>query len=234
MSPRRPRARSSARREPRKDLTEFAYTKTKGLIQRYELKPGQKIAQGALAAGLGVSLTPVREALRILEREGYVTSVRNRGFYVAEISLKEAEELFELREALEVLGVEKAMKYCDEPFLRELEACVSEYRRVVTQALTRERILIDQKFHLLIARQADNESLRRMLQHVFERITLKRKVEGAPPTRGIAACDEHVRLLQAIREGDVDRAKELLALHVRNAKEVVLRQLRERQLLLTS
>ena len=223
---------TSRRPATRRDLTAFAYSRIKDLILRYKFRPGQKLTQEDLARRLRVSLTPVREGLRILEQEGYVATIPNRGFYVGEISLKEAEELFELREALELLSVEKAIKYCDEVFLRALEACLAEYRTVVTQALSRERILIDQQFHLLIAQHADNESLRRMLQHVFERITLKRKVEGAPPTRGLAAYEEHVAILQAIREGDVQRAKDVVGLHVRNAKEAVLRQLRERESLL--
>jgi DNA-binding GntR family transcriptional regulator len=224
----------SARRNhsPRADLSGLAYTRLKELILRYEMKPGQKLTQETLAGRLGVSLTPVREALRTLEQEGYVTLLRNRGFYVAEITLKEAEELFELREALEMLSIGKAIKYRDDAFIDALEACVREYKRVVRQALTRERILMDQRFHLLIARQADNESLRRTLEHVFERITLKRKIEGASPTRGAAAYDEHVTILEAIREGDVARARDLVGQHVRNAKDAVLRQLRERQSLL--
>jgi DNA-binding GntR family transcriptional regulator len=229
----RPR-RALARRQNTRDFTEFAYQRIKDLILRYEFKPGQKLTQEGLAARLGVSLTPVREALRILEKEGYAAPVRNRGFFVGEISLKEAEELFEVREALEVLSVEKATKYADETFLHALDACTREYQHVVTQALTRERILMDQRFHLLIARQADNETLRRTLEHVFERITLKRKIEGAPPARGIVAYDEHVVILKAIREGDVDRARDLVGVHVRNAKDAVLRQLRERQTLLDS
>lgn len=225
---RAPTARRPARR-PRKDLTGRAYARIKDLILRYEVKPGQKVTQSDLAKRVGVSLTPVREALRALEKEGYVTPVRNRGFYVSEITVKEAEELFDVREALEVLGVERAVKRSDEGFLHSLEICLDDYKRVVTQALTRERILIDQRFHLLIAQQADNESLRRMLQYVFERITLKRKVEGVPSTRGLVAYEEHVAILSAIREGDLGHAREVVALHVRNAKEAVLRQLKERQ-----
>ncbi len=220
------------RRRPRQDLTGFAYARIKELIQRYEFKPGQKLTQEELAKRLRMSLTPVREALRILEKEGYVQPIRNRGFYVSEISFKEAEELFELREALEVLSIEKAIKYRDEVFVKALETCVEEYAKVVKQTLSRARILLDQRFHLLIAEQSGNQSLRRTLQHVFERITLKRKIEGAAPTRGETAYREHVEILQAIREGDAGRAMELAAVHARNAKEAVLGQLRERESLL--
>jgi DNA-binding GntR family transcriptional regulator len=220
------------RRRPTQDLAGFAYAQIKELIQRYEFKPGQKLTQEDLAKRLRVSLTPVREALRILEKEGYVEPIRNRGFYVSEISLKEAEELFELREALEVLSIEKAIKYRDEVFVRALETCLEEYAKVVKQTLSRARILLDQRFHLLVAEQSGNQSVRRTLQHVFERITLKRKIEGAAPTRGEVAYREHVEILQAIRDGDTDRAMELAGLHVRNAKQAVLGQLRERESLL--
>jgi DNA-binding GntR family transcriptional regulator len=225
---------SRSRTRPREDLAGLAYRRIKDLILRYEFRPGQKLTQDELARRLGVSLTPVREALRFLEQEGYVTQVRNRGFYVGEISLKEAEDFFELREALEMLAVEKAVKNRDEAFIAALEACLGEYARVVKQSLTRQRIMIDQRFHLLIARQADNDSLVRTLQYVFDRITLKRTVEGASPTRGAAAYDEHVEILAAIRAGDAVRARELAGAHARNAKHAVLEQLRDRQSFRTS
>lgn len=68
-----------------------------------------------------------------------------------------------------------------------------------------------------------------MLEDVFERITLKRKVEGTPPSPGMAAYEEHVAILEAVRDGDPERARELIALHVRNAKDTVLRRLRDLQ-----
>ncbi len=71
-----------------------------------------------------------------------------------------------------------------------------------------------------------------MLQHVFERITLTRKTERAPRSRGVIAFDEGVDILQAIRDGDAQRAKELIGLHVWNAKVAVFQQLRDRQLML--
>ena len=146
----RPKQRAKSGRSPRtKDLAGFSYAKIKELILRYEVKPGQKLTQEMLADRLGVSLTPVREALRMLEKEGYVSPIPNRGFFVAEISLKEAEDLFELRETLERLSVAKAIKYRDHVFLKALDECTREYGRVVTEALTRERILLDQRFHLL-------------------------------------------------------------------------------------
>ena len=149
-----------------------------------------------------------------------------------EFPSKEAEDLFEIREAIEILGVEKPVKNCDEAFLSALKAYLAEFRTVATQTLSRQRILIDQRFHLLIAKQADNVCLHDMLRHVFERITLKRKTEGAPRSRGVIAFDEHVAILPAIRDGDAQRAKELIGLHVRNAKAAVLQQLQGRQLML--
>src|SRR3989304_7231859 len=98
---RRKRERKQSRSPRTKDLAGFSYAKIKELILRYEVKPGQKLTQEMLADRLGVSLTPVREALRMLEKEGYVSPIPNRGFFVTEISLKEAEDLFALRETPE-------------------------------------------------------------------------------------------------------------------------------------
>ncbi len=158
--------------------------------------------------------------------------VPNRGVFVGGMPLKEAEDLFEIREALSILGVEKAVKNWDEAFLSALRAHLAEFRTVATQTLSRQRILIDRRFHLLIAKQGDNVSLHDMPQHVFERIALTRKTEGAIRSRGVIAFDEDVAIPQTIRDGDAQRARELIGLHLRNVKAGVLQQLQDRQLML--
>ena len=100
------RSKTKSRAE---NLSARVYNQIKNLILCNEIMPGQKLHHQQLSERLGVSRTPVREALTRLVQEGYVSFLPNRGFTCKEIRMQEAEELYELREALEAFAVEKAI-----------------------------------------------------------------------------------------------------------------------------
>jgi DNA-binding GntR family transcriptional regulator len=104
------------------NLSAQVYSQIKNLILCNEVLPGQKLHHQQLSERLGVSRTPVREALTRLVQEGYVSLLPNRGFTCKEIRLQEANELYELREALEVFAVEKAIENLTEGALSALSA----------------------------------------------------------------------------------------------------------------
>src|SRR6266850_8308156 len=104
------------------NLSGQVYSQIKTLILCNEILPGEKLHHQELSERLGVSRTPVREALTRLVQEGYVSFLPNRGFTCKEIRLQEAEELYELREALEAFAVEKAIANLTEAALARLRA----------------------------------------------------------------------------------------------------------------
>ena len=113
--------------------------------------PGQKLHHQELSERLGVSRTPVREALTRLVQEGYVSFLPNRGFTCKEIRLQEAEELYELREALEAFAVEKAVDNLTESGVHQLRVKMNFYGQDMEKRFTRERLVYDQDVHLEIA-----------------------------------------------------------------------------------
>lgn len=212
------------------NLSARVYHQIKRLILCNQIMPGQKLHHQELSERLGVSRTPVREALTRLVQEGYVSLLPNRGFTCKEIGIQEAEELYELREALEAFAVERAIENLTGSALAQLRSNVSSYGRDVQNRFTRERLVYDQDVHLAIVRIAGNEMLTNTLSHVFERIVLKRRTDGLyDQARGVAAHQEHLKLLEAMERRDVTAAVALVRQHIQAGKKNVMADMEQRQ-----
>jgi DNA-binding GntR family transcriptional regulator len=222
------KTRPGARRT--ENLSGQVYSQIKTLILCNEILPGQKLHHQELSERLGVSRTPVREALTRLVQEGYVSLLPNRGFICKEIRLQEADELYQLREALEAFAVEKAIENLTEAAVTELSAKIHLYGKDVQKRFTRDRLVYDQDVHLEIARLSGNQTLAKTLAQVFERIILKRRTDGLyDPARGITAHQEHMKLLQAIKRRNTQEAVKIVRAHIRAGRDNVLADLKQRQ-----
>jgi DNA-binding GntR family transcriptional regulator len=212
------------------NLSARVYNQIKHLILCNEIMPGQKLHHQELSERLGVSRTPVREALTRLVQEGYVSFLPNRGFTCKEIRIQEAEELYDLREALEAFAVEKAIAKLTQASLDQLRKKMSSYGRDVQKRFTRERLVYDQDVHMQIIRLAGNETLTNTLSHVFERIVLKRRTDCLyDPARGLTAHEEHMRLLDAMQQRNVSAAVAIIREHIQAGKKNVMADLEQRQ-----
>lgn len=225
-----PLKRTKSKTRAVENLSARVYNQIKNLILCNEIMPGQKLHHQQLSERLGVSRTPVREALTRLVQEGYVSFLPNRGFTCKEIRMQEAEELYELREALEAFAVEKAIATLTDNALAQLREKINAYGRDVQHRFSRERLVYDQDVHLQIAALTGNHTLVNTLSHVFERIVLKRRTDGLyDPARGIAAHEEHLRLLDAMERRDAAEAVAMLRNHIQAGKKNVMADLEHRQ-----
>ena len=212
------------------NLSARVYSQIKNLILCNEVLPGQKLHHQELSERLGVSRTPVREALTRLVQEGYVSFLPNRGFTCKEIRLQEAEELYGLREALEAFAVENAIEKLTDAALDEFAKKLDRYGNDVQKRFTRERLLYDQDIHLEVARLSGNETLIKTLGQIFERIILKRRTDGLyDPARGMTAHQEHLRLLEAMKQRETHEAVTIIRSHIRAGRDNVLADLKQRQ-----
>jgi DNA-binding GntR family transcriptional regulator len=222
--------KSKAKARGGENLSARVYAQIKNLILCNEVMPGQKLHHQELSDRLGVSRTPVREALTRLVQEGYVSFLPNRGFTCKEIRLQEAEELYDLREALEAFAVEKTLRNLTGDALDTLSTKMTLYGADVRRRFSRERLFYDQDVHLEIARLSGNDTLTRTLTQVFERIILKRRTDGLyDPARGLAAHQEHLQLFQAMKRRNAAEAVRILRAHIRAGRDNVLADLRQRQ-----
>ena len=151
------------------NTAEKVYIELKRMLFDYEIVPGQKLQCQDLAEKFNVSRTPVKDALNMLSKEGYVELRYNRGYYVAEIGLEEAQSLHDIREALELLSVEKAIANLNQGSLKVLREAMKAYTDDVKRGLSRRRLILDANFHLQIAEMSRNNALTEMIRLVFSR-----------------------------------------------------------------
>ncbi len=199
-------------------LVHSTYAAIKRDILGNRLRPGTKLTHRMLAENLGVSRTPVRESLERLYQEGYVKRVQNRGYFVAEMDTQEVSELYQTREALELYALQQVLVTgISAQSLKAIQAINARYRTLCQQNLSRERLMVDREFHLALADLAGNGFLSRTLAGIFDRLILKRRVEGYHDTRGLKPHDDHVRLLAALGKGDAAMAQRILRDHISSA-----------------
>lgn len=211
----------------------------KRMVLGQRLHPGQKVPLDAIAGSLGVSRTPVREGLRLLEMESLVTALPNRGFVVREIGAEDAEQLYAARACIEAFLLPQALQNLDDRFVREVGQLNDTYRRSLGDSASRRRLgmLADKAFHMRIASQSGNAVLLDMLANVFDRLTFTRPLEGFPPARMGDAVREHEAIVDALRSASAagrgaGRVTSALMANVRNGGDAVVRYMRERERLM--
>ena len=210
-----------------RDLSQQVYDRLREAILTSELLPGHKLSHQALTECLGVSHTPLREALSQLSREGYVQHIQNRGYFVADFTRREVEELLDIREALELYVLKRLKKSLPGAGMRALHSTQSNYRRAVARGSDGERLLCDRTFHLTLAGFTGNRTLTDQLGQVFDRINLKRRINGLSPSRGRQALEEHKALMSALKGKDFGRARAALERHLKKNRENILERMQE-------
>jgi DNA-binding GntR family transcriptional regulator len=198
---------------PRTLAREEAYTKLSGWIIDGTLKPSEVLRDNDIATALGVSRTPVREALRRLEDEGLVETALNRWTRVAPLDLTKATETYVIIEALELVALERAFAGLTREDLQGLEDANRAMRKAARQHEPIRAVLADEDFHERIIRRADNGELVLLLRQLKARL---RRIELAhfdSTTRVDASFREHAAIIKALRERSLPRACAALRLN---------------------
>jgi len=183
------------------------------LILRGELAVGQRINESEIAARFGVSRGPIREALRALEESRLVRSEKNRGVFVREISVAEADEIYDVREALDQLIGERVAERATPEQLRDLEAVVADMDEATAMRGVKCYHALNLKFHDLLVDFAGNVRLAECYRLLTKELLLFR-LRGLQDGGGFAVSNsEHKTVVAAIAAGDSARAGRLLRQH---------------------
>lgn len=187
------------------------------------LEPGTPIRERDLAAQFGVSRLPVREAIRLLEGEGFVEMRARRGAVVRSLNRKDIEEVFDVREALEVLEARLAALNIDTTASRRLRWLIEESQHAL-EADDRDRFAdINAEFHETISGASSSRTLAAVLRPLAGRLRWN-PAQNADPERILR---EHKTLTEAITAHDVDRAEKEARIHVRSRRQTLLDTLPE-------
>ncbi|WP_307821893.1 GntR family transcriptional regulator [Streptomyces coffeae] len=194
--------------------------------------PGSRLTEELLARRYGVSRVPVREALRTLESEGFVTTRRHAGACVAQPSEREVADLLDIRGLLEPLGAARAAQRRTEAHLKVLRGLVRLGQERARRGSLGELRPLDDWFHETLAQASDSPSLAVLLVQVRRKIAWvyaadparqpERPVRGAadrsdPAARAVESWAEHGALVDAVARGDADRARILATVHTERA-----------------
>lgn len=199
------------------NLTLRVYHKIIDLMLNYEIVPGQRLVFIDLANQLNVSRTPVNNALSILAQEGYLDFVPNQGYSVHKLTRKEAENLYEVREVLEVGFIGKAIRNMTDKMLKNIERLKSDYEKYSSVRVDRKLFILDTEFHSGILDMAGNDILSSRYRDVNRKIFLRFRTDDLVMSRVIDIRKEHQLLFEAVATRDVERAKELVKVHHSNS-----------------
>lgn len=209
-----------------KPLREVVFESLREAIIQGTLKPGERLMELQLAEELGVSRTPVREAIRKLELEGFVVMVPRKGAYVAGITFKDITEVFEVRIALESLAAGLAAERITDEELDKLERSVVQIGEVMNSDID-ALAKFDHEFHKVIYQASRNKRLQAIILNLQEQIQRFRMTTLSQPGRMRLALEEHKKIVDAISERNVELASALAGEHITNAENSLLSAIEE-------
>lgn len=180
-------------------------------------KEHDELREVAISEEMGVSRTPVREALRQLELEGLISIVPNKGAYVTGITRKDVQDIYAMRGLLEGLCARWATQHITQAQLEAMEETIflSEFHASKNHA--QQLTELDDQFHEILYAACDSKMLEHQLKDFHDYVKRMRKRMLSDNERGMEAVREHREIMEAIRDHDADRAEKLAALHTRNA-----------------
>ena len=212
-----------------KPLREVVSETLRQAIKDGVLKPGERLMEIQLADELGVSRTPIREAIRKLELEGFVVMVPRRGTYVADISLKDIAQVFEIRSALEELAAGLAAERITPDELEYLERILVEINEYIDNDEFDKIVDADVRFHDVLYHASRNQRLVDILNNLREQmyrysIEYLKKKECYPQL-----LNEHQTIIDAIAGHDKELATKFTSQHIKNQAETVVGTIREKE-----
>jgi DNA-binding GntR family transcriptional regulator len=207
-----------------KPLREIVYEELKRQIMVGEIAPGTRMMEVELADEMGVSRTPVREAIRKLEKEGLVTIEPRRGAYASDISAKEMVDILEVRQDLEGMAAGIAAQKITEEGKEELERLVQVYKESVEKEDIEEIIANDEAFHKYIVSLSGNKTLIKMVSQVQELVLRFRYIYYEDFSRFRNQPTEHQAIVDAILSGSSSSARINAEEHLARLKDFVIKE----------
>lgn len=203
----------SATRLPR---AEQAYQHIRQAIQEHRLKPGDRLREAELAEAVGVSRTPLREALARLESDGLIANDPARGLVVTRLDYNMVSELYYMREVLEGTAARLAAQHASDVELTILDEICEQYRRSIGDGAALE--LRNRQFHEALYRCAHNRYLVRTLQGLHDALALLGESTLHDKARAENTQAEHEAIIRAIKERNPEAAEQATRAHIRNAQ----------------
>lgn len=210
-------------------LRDVVFNTLREAILRGDLVPGERLMELQLAAKLGVSRTPIREAIRMLEQEGLAITIPRKGAIVAGMTEKDMQDVLEIREALEELSVQVACDKITEEEIARLRENMENFEESLKSGDLKRMAEADVEFHDVIYQATDNPKLINMLNNLREQMYRYRVEYLKNPSNHEQLLREHEAIYRGIMEKDKDAVTEMIRKHISNQVDVVKNIIREQE-----
>lgn len=203
----------------------IAYETIKQLIVNNELKAGEIISENALAASLGMSRTPIREAIKILSKEGYVEIHNGIGIYVKHVTVKEIYDISEVRVSLETLALRTAVNHISDEELADIIGRWTELKNKLENGIkvAYEQIFeLDAETHFLIVKRSENEFLKEIINDIQLKIQRFQRMSTRATGNDLNTVNLHLSILKHIREKNIEKASDVLRRHVFDSLQYII------------
>jgi DNA-binding GntR family transcriptional regulator len=211
----------------RQSLTDKAYNHIKDWIIGFQLKPGSHLSIQDLAEALGISRTPVREALSRLEQEYLVVRAPMKGFTVKALDLKEIEDLFEVRAAIEMLAIRQAAKRMNPQTRKQLEEGLKSTASWIGRGDRSRSLQLEQNFHMKILEASGNIPLVEIGRGILERIWSIQRFNIITSDVLTEAHGQHTEIFRSLCEGNVRQAEAAMRKHMNATTRELITRLRD-------
>lgn len=202
-------------------LRDSVYRTLRDAILKGELKPGARLMEMHLASEIGVSRTPVREAIRLLEKEGLAVTFPRKGAQVMRMTVKDLEDVLEIRNALDTMAARKACDNINDEVIKMLEKEMDIFEKAIETDEFRDIVESDERFHFIIYDAANNPRLTEIVTTLREQMYRFRYeyIKGKSALKQL--FEEHMEILNALKNRDKDTVSDIMAMHLSNQYEWV-------------
>lgn len=195
-------------------MVRAAYEAIRETVLTGRLAPGERVTVRPFAEQLGISPTPVKAALAILEREGFLVSRRHSGYFVAELTVADLRDIYELRSAVDALAARDIARARPTDLLARLRELIEGQRAALESGDVGGYAELDREFHALIWHGSANRRLLAIADLLGAQLRLGQNLTITVPGRPRASLDEHAEILDALVSGDTGAAEQTTRRHV--------------------
>ena len=210
-------------------LRDVVFQTLRGAILKGDLKPGERLMELQLASKLGVSRTPIREAIRMLEQEGLAVTIPRKGAEVAKMTEKDMEDVLEIRLSLEGLAVRLSCEEITPAALQELKVAMENFEEKTRSGQFVEMAKADVKFREILYKASNNPKLQQLLNNLREQMYRYRVEYLKDDSIYPRLIEEHQKMYDALKSKDSKLAESYVERHLHNQAEAVKKIIREQE-----
>lgn len=202
-------------------LRDVVFNTLREAILKGDLKPGERLMEMHLATRLGVSRTPIREAIRMLEQEGLAVTLPRKGAQVAKMTEKDLQDVLEIRDALDELAVVSACSRMRDSEFESLTAAMEVFEKAIKIGEVKEIVEADEAFHDVIYKMTKNPKLEAIVGNMREQMYRYRYEYIKDPKVYSQLIEEHDAIIKGLKNRDVDGLREVMHTHLENQVDAV-------------